>query len=195
MSKDTETLSVYAEKAREYAEVTREDNPFLAPFLAKLPPGGRVLDLGCGPGHHAAAMQAAGMQVTAWDASDEFAAVARDLHGLDVRVATFDDLDARAKFDGIWASFSLLHAPRADLPRHLQAIHAALRPGGALHLGMKTGRGEKRDALGRRYAYFSQVELSDLLDQTGFSLEMTETGKDIGLDGTVAPWVVIHARA
>jgi hypothetical protein len=45
-------------------------------------------------------------------------------------------------FDGIWASFSLLHTPKAEHSRHIGAMARALRPGGYLYLGMKLGEGE-----------------------------------------------------
>lgn len=194
MSGDRETLSVYADKAREYADLTSDRNPYLNRFLALLPPGSAVLDLGCGTGHDAGAMRDAGLVVEAWDAAPQFAEVARELHGIDVRVATFGDLTAHAQYDGIWASFSLLHAPRADFPDHIKAIHRALKPGGVFHIGMKTGSGEQRDALGRRYAYFTPDEIGDHLGAAGFTQLFSETGEDIGLDGTIAPWVVIHAH-
>ena len=46
---------------------------------------------------------------------------------------------------GFGASYSLLHAPRAEMPRHLAAIARALRPDGVLSLTLKEGQGEARD--------------------------------------------------
>jgi SAM-dependent methyltransferase len=45
-------------------------------------------------------------------------------------------------FDGIWASFSMLHTPKAEHRTHVAAMARALRPGGYLYLGMKLGEGE-----------------------------------------------------
>ena len=61
---------------------------------------------------------------------------------IDARLARFDELDAVARYDGIWANFSLLHAPRAEMPGNLARISRALRPGGWLHLGLKLGQGD-----------------------------------------------------
>ena len=49
---DDETQRVYAEKALDY-EKLQPDAPFpsLRAFIARLPEGAEVLDLGCGPGH------------------------------------------------------------------------------------------------------------------------------------------------
>ena len=63
--------------------------------------------------------------------------------------AANDEIDGEDLYDGIWANFSLLHAPRAAFPLHLMALKRAIKPGGLLHLGMKLGEGEGRDGLGR----------------------------------------------
>ena len=107
---------------------------------------------------------------------------------------TFDDIDAEAAYDGVWANFSLLHAPRADLPRHLAALHRALRPDGLLHIGMKIGTGEGRDRLGRLYTYVTVDELRALVEEAGFDVLTTDEGDERGLAGTVDPYVTLCAR-
>ena len=67
---DAKTLQVYAQKADDYAKmiapIAKEDSQ-LSAFIDALPAGGAVLDLGCGPGHFAARMAAAGLKVVAFD--------------------------------------------------------------------------------------------------------------------------------
>lgn len=193
---DAETLSVYDRKASEYRDLTArsEIDPDLASFLGALPAGSDVLDLGCGPGAAAAVMAAAGHHVTATDAAPEMVKLAAQHPGVTARHASFDDIDAQDAYDAIWANFSLLHAPREDMPRHLTALRRALRPGGLLHIGMKTGSGSARDALGRLYTYYSEDELAGLLRDAGFTPFSARHGKDTGLDGTVAPWVTLAAH-
>jgi SAM-dependent methyltransferase len=194
---DQQTLAVYAARARDYAQRFSQDRPdrHLAAFIAALPKGAKVLDLGCGTGRAAAFMRDAGLTVDAWDASPEMADLARDLHGIDVTLAAFDALGAKAAYDAIYANFSLLHAPRADMPDNLARIRAALKVGGLFHLGLKTGDGETRDALGRFYAYYQDPELTQLLQGSGFTVLSRDFGAEEGLDGTLAPYVIIKARA
>lgn len=197
---DRETLDVYDQKASEYAELTHDDtlkNSELAAFVAAVPQGGRVLDLGCGPGSASEVMAGAGLAVDALDASAEMVRLAAARPGVAARQGTFDALAdyQPGSLDGIWASFSLLHAPREDLPRHLRDCHRALRAGGVLTIGMKTGDGTARDALGRRYTYVTIDELSDLLNSAGFSVGSHVTGTGPGLSGEDAPWVVMTANA
>lgn len=197
MSADPATIAVYDARAADYADRFRENRPgrFLSAFLALLPPGARVLDLGCGPGNASAFLSAAGMRPDPVDASAAMVALANDRHAIGARQARFDEIDGQAEYDGVWANFSLLHAPRADLPRHLSALHRALKPQGLLHLGMKTGSGEGRDALGRFYTYVSVPEITGLLTAAGFAVLAAEEGIETGLAGTPDPFVVLRARA
>jgi trans-aconitate methyltransferase len=55
---DEETLKVYADKVDDYAKLVTRGTPDrdLQDFIDGIPAGGRVLDLGCGPGNSAAMM-------------------------------------------------------------------------------------------------------------------------------------------
>ncbi len=195
---DLETLGVYAKKAQEYADLTEADpneRPLRTAFIDALPQGAHVLDLGCGPGQTAAAMARAGLQVSAMDAVPEMVAMAEKNDGVDARVATFDDIEDEAIYDGIWANFSLLHAPRADMPRHLAALHRAMKPGGIFHIALKSGEGEKRDSLGRLYTYYTDAGLSGLVTAAGFTITDRTSGSGVGLDGTPAEWIALRAHA
>lgn len=195
MTGDPATLAVYAAQAAAYAARRHkdEDTPALTRFMAALPPGARVLDLGCGSGHAAARMQTAGLRPEASDASPQMVALAQAA-GVDARVETFDRLSAEAAYDGIWANFSLLHAPRAAFPGHLAAIARALVPGGVLHIGMKTGTGEGRDRLGRFYTYYPADHLADLLAAAGLAEFSRHAGSGTGFDGAAYSWVILLAR-
>lgn len=194
---DGETLKVYADRAGDYARRFSDDsaqNPQLMAFIAALPAGGHALDLGCGPGHAAAAMAAAGLQVTAFDPVPEMVAFAAAHTGVAARVAGFDDIAGTDLYDGIWANFSLLHAPRTDMPRHLAALAEALKPGGRFHIGMKTGTGAQRDPIGRLYTYYTDAELTELLEAAGLTVTGRTTGREKGLDGVEADWICLAAH-
>ncbi|MCR9087151.1 MAG: class I SAM-dependent methyltransferase [Rhodobacteraceae bacterium] len=193
---DAETLAVYDARAREYAAMVDDGpNARLQDFLERVPPKARLLDLGCGTGAMTVQMRAAEHEVVALDPSTGMAEEAKARYGLKVQIGDFDDIPRLGHFDGVWAHFSLLHAPRTDLPRHLAAIHAALRPDGIFLIAMKTGTGAARDGLGRHYTYVTETELHDLLEDAGFTPRSVETGSEEGFDGVVAPWVVMTADA
>lgn len=194
---DTKTIGVYDQKAAEYQQLLNaapEENAALAEFMASLPAGARVLDLGCGPGTWARPMLAAGFDVEAIDASAGMVAEAQRIPGLKVRQASFDVLDGENLYEGIWANFSLLHAPKSDMPRLLARLRQLLKNGGLLHIGLKEGSGEARDSLDRFYAYYTPDEIADLLAPLGMTVSGLRRGEDVGLDGVVAPWFTLLAH-
>ena len=196
MSKDAETLSVYDAKAADYAKLVGSDDEHesLQGFVADMPTGAHVLDLGCGPGLYAASMVRKGCTVDAIDGSAEMVALAAARDGVSARQGFFEDIDAEDTYDGVWANFSLLHAARADLPAHLARLKRALKDGGIFHIGMKLGDSEARDGLGRRYTYVTQEELLDLLKSAGLTPYHTTLGEDLGLDGTMAKFILVRAH-
>jgi trans-aconitate methyltransferase len=194
---DNETLGVYAARAAQYLRLTSGDQPDhgLDAFINALPTGARVHDLGCGPGKSAAQMKAAGLIVDASDASPEMVTMACDRFDVAAQLAGFGDLKAIQIYDGVYANFSLLHAPKSQFADHLLSIHRALKPNGILHLAMKLGTGERRDTLGRFYAYYSAQELNDHLAAAGFSTVAKQTDEALGLAGEMEPFITITAHA
>jgi ubiquinone/menaquinone biosynthesis C-methylase UbiE len=93
--------------------------------------GSRVLDIGCGTGDDALALQARGVHVTGIDASSEMVRTARE-RGVDASVRRAEDLgDLQGSFDGILSNFGAL-----NFVQHLAALREPLarliRPGGWL---------------------------------------------------------------
>jgi SAM-dependent methyltransferase len=151
---DEDTLRFYSRNAEAYAGWAKPPSTRLKGFLALLPPGGSILELGCGSGNHAAEMLAAGFAVRPTDGSPEMAAVASRRLGRPVEAMRFDQLDAHEAYDGVWASSCLLHVPRDKLTGVLGRIYRALRGEGVFYASFKVGEGgDGRDTLGRYYNY------------------------------------------
>ncbi|PIE09502.1 MAG: SAM-dependent methyltransferase [Rhodobacterales bacterium] len=190
---DARTLAFYSDRAGDYAQTWGQTpGKALRSFIAALPDGARVLDLGCGPGHASAHMAAAGLRPDPVDAAPGMVDEAR-AKGLPARLMRFDELDADQAYDGVWANFSLTHAPRDALPSHLAAIAKALKPGGALHIGVKTGDGPHRDTLGRLYHLIPADALVQLVEAAGMTVTQQREGKDMGFDGQESDFVVLRA--
>lgn len=152
---DQGTLQFYRSNARSYADWAKAPSTRLRGFLALLPSGGSILELGCGAGNHSAVMLAEGFSVRATDGSPEMAEIASQRLGHAVEAMRFDQLDAHEAYDGVWASACLLHVPRDELAGILARIHRALRPSGVFYASYKMGEGDGRDSLGRYYNYAS----------------------------------------
>jgi SAM-dependent methyltransferase len=151
---DDETLQFYRRNAEAYAGWAKAPSTRLKGFLALLPRGGLILELGCGAGNHSLVMLADGFEVHATDGSPEMAAIASRRLGQSVDAMRFDELDAREAYDGVWASACLLHVPRNDLTGILNRIRRALKLDGVFYASFKIGEGDDgRDSLGRYYNY------------------------------------------
>lgn len=185
MSGDKATLDFYDKEAPVYAPWSAPKTTFawLEKFLSLTPETGRLLDFGCGGGWAAKRMLEAGYEVEAFDGSAGLAAEASTLTGLDVKVQRFEEFEKANRYDGIWASFCLLHAPRSEMPANLARIYKSMKPGGVLYLGLKAGSGEKRDSLGRFYSYFEPEFITELLAQAGFQEPQIRLREGEGYDG------------
>jgi SAM-dependent methyltransferase len=150
---DEATLQFYRLNASSYAAWDKAPSTRLIGFLGLLPPGGAILELGCGAGNHSAEMQARGFAVRVTDGSPEMAEIASRRLNHPVEVMLFDELNESEAFDGVWASACLLHAPRDELAGILGRIHGSLKADGIFYASYKIGEGEGRDSLGRYYNY------------------------------------------
>lgn len=129
-------------------------------FLSKVSAGGRVLDAGCGSGRDTTAFLGRGYRVTAFDASEGLASLAQNHTGIPIQVRSFLDVKEQAMYDGIWACASLLHVPQADVPRALQCLWGALKPGGAFYLSFKLGTTERVQD-GRHFTDVDELQLKE----------------------------------
>jgi len=135
-------------------------------FTALLPAHGAVLDAGCGSGRDAKAFVEQGFQVEAFDASPELAALASQHSGLPVKVMRFQEVDAVARYDGIWCCASLLHVPLTELPEVFRRLAQALKAGGVLYASFKYGQGEREDN-GRVFTDMCEGEIAGMLRENG----------------------------
>jgi SAM-dependent methyltransferase len=193
---DEETLEFYRGNAEAYAKRTFTSRQArLTAFLAQLPPGACILELGCGAGGDTAEMLARGFDVRATDGSPEMAAVASRCLGRPVDTLLFHDLDALEAYDGVWANACLLHVPRDELAKILALIWRALKPEGVFYASYKAGDADGRDTLNRYYNYPSPDWLRTNYTSAGnwSSLEI-ETGEVIGFDNQWAKMLFVVAR-
>ncbi|MBT6832936.1 methyltransferase domain-containing protein [Amylibacter sp.] len=196
---DTETIKYYDKSAESYLDKvcnTYPDSDLLS-FINSIKSGGTVLDLGCGPGNSSAMMQTAGLNVQASDCSQKMVDIAKNKFNVDAIKAEFKELSEINLYDGVWANFSLLHAPRSEMLSNLKKINRSLKKKGYLHIGLKIGNGEKRDTLGRQYTYYQPKELKSLLISAGFTINTIRLDMDgaISMTGMIEPFMIVTAYA
>jgi SAM-dependent methyltransferase len=193
---DPATLDFYAADAPVYtASGPKGASRHLQPFLDRLKPGARILELGCGGGRDAEFMLERGFDVDATDGTAEIAAQAEARLGRPVRVMRFDQLDAVDHYDAALASASLLHVPRAALPDVIGRIRRALKPGGWHLASYKGGGAEGRDRFGRYFNYLDADELLAIYARAGdWAKVELWSGMGGGYDGQQGPWHAITVR-
>lgn len=108
-------------------------------ILARLMPGSKILDIGCGPGIETDAMAKRGFDSLGIDASKSMIARAKkEFPKRRFRTMDFYQLKfPKAHFDGFMAIASLLHVPKQKLPAVLKKIGYVLVPNAAGLIAVK----------------------------------------------------------
>ena len=171
------TIGYYDRHAAAFVEDTaRADvSEILDAFVSVIPAEASVLDWGCGTGRDSRALCDRGFAVRSIDASQAMCDAAKELFGIDATCERFGDLDADARFDGIWACASLLHVPKGELPVLFSKAHGALAKGGVLYASFKYGNFEGMRG-GRWYTDLDEQALVELVDACFDVVRMWVTG-------------------
>ena len=192
---DEQTLQFYRNNAQAYAGREIAKHTRLTRFLALLPPGGSILELGCGAGADSAEMIARGFNVRPTDGSPEMAGEASRRLGCPVETLLFHDLDKIEAYDGVWANACLLHVPRSELAGILALVWRALKPAGYFYASYKAGGADGRDTLNRYYNYPTLNWLRMTYAEAGsWSSLAIETGEVRGFDNKQASMLFVVAR-
>lgn len=160
------TIDYYNKHAEEFTASTFEVDmeSLYQPFLAELPEGARILDVGCGSGRDTLAFKKKGYQVDAIDYSEELVKKASRLTGIPIKLKSFYEVDDYEAYDGIWACASLLHCERTRLKEVIGKLLSALKPNGVLYMSFKYGYGD-REKDGRQFTDLNEVQVKELLSQ------------------------------
>lgn len=158
--------------------------------LSRLPPGGRVLDVGCGRGRHSLALARSGATVTALDLSPRQLRHLADVaasENLSIERVRRDmrDFSRPTHFHAaLWAgdAVGLFDSPADDLAV-VRALHASLKPGGRLVVAARGKEILDRDFVAQRW---------NPTDDGGFALE--ERVVRDGWDRLAARITLVHGE-
>ena len=159
------TTAYYDAHADEYfkSSVKLDLHELYEPFLKELCPGAHILDAGCGSGRDTKAFLDRGYRVTAIDASPQLVRLATAFTGYPCEVLSFQEMEFREEFDGIWACASLLHVAKGEVNDVLARFIRALKLGGTFYISLKEGEGEHVSEDGRFFCYYSEDSFRTLV--------------------------------
>ena len=192
---DPATLAFYKERAPHYTmSFAQAPSRHLDAFLDRLQPGARVLELGCGGGRDSARIRERGFDLDATDGVPAMVVKANERFDVGARVMQFDELDAVAAYDAVWAHACLLHVARAGLPDVLTRILTALVPGGWHFASFKLGDSEGRDLLERLHNFPDVDWIGRVYGIAGFETVDTQVYPGKGADGMMRDWIALTVR-
>ena len=84
-----------------------------------------------------------GFSVVAFDNSLNMVRHAAELTGQEVLLMSFEDIEFKDNFDGIWACASVLHVPENNISTVLSKFTDALKDDGILYTSFKYGEKEQ----------------------------------------------------
>jgi SAM-dependent methyltransferase len=172
---------------------------FLEQALARIPAGGDVLELGCGPGWDAIAL-AEGRRYTGVDLSRTMLALARER----VPSGTFIEGDLTtvqlpgAAFDAVVSLYVFGHVPSTEHLRAYASIASWLRPGGAFFANFPLTPGDdlEDDWLGvpMFFGGIGREATERGLHDAGFELELHEVRENADPAGGTESFLWVIAR-
>ena len=164
----------YHEHDQAYFEktVALDSSFFLMPFVKRLPPGSKVLDVGCGSGRDLRWLKQQGFQVTGLDRSPGLAALAGKHAGCMVIEDDFQTFDfSKLSMDAVMMSGSLVHIPHQRMAEIINRIKPALdcpdrargrnreNANGVMYISLKEGKQYRSDPDGRIFYYWQDADL------------------------------------
>jgi TDG/mug DNA glycosylase family protein len=184
---ERKTKAAYDENAPEWISRGSPRQPELAKQL-RAEVEGLVVDLGCGPGWHLPLLEPAiGIDLSLQ--------MLQSFHGAgDVAQADLTRLPfARESVGGVWASRSLVHLPRAEVPIALAELHRVMRTEATGYIWVFEGDDEQKnwhdDPLpGRTFSYWPPDMLRRAFVGAGFEVEELITWQsEAGIGQIIAP--------
>ncbi len=139
------TTEIYDEISTAYVAKFNKPSENIDDFLKLIREGGKILDAGCGPGTDASYVASKGFNVIGIDLSEKMLEIAkRKSPGICFQKADIRRLNFKPNiFDGIIASFSLIHIFKKDINKTINNFYKLLKPGGVVYIGIQEGKSQE----------------------------------------------------
>ena len=170
---DSSTIGYYDTHSEEYIRGTVDVDmtPNYELFLSHIPQGGCILDAGCGSGRDSKAFGDQGFEIVSIDACKKMVEATTELTGKQAHLITFQELDFRDRFDGIWACGSLLYVPMSELHDVFSRLTRSLKSHGVIYASFKLGCGE-RNVQGRLFTDMNRERVRSVFNENDTLIEL-----------------------
>jgi SAM-dependent methyltransferase len=158
-------------------------------FASLIPPGSKILDLGCGPGRDIRIFTEAGHHPIGVELNPSFIKMAQQ-HGEVIAgdIREISSLFSPLTFDAVWAQASLVHLQKSEVENFLRDVKVLLKPNGLMYACVPaTGEsGWLEESDGRRwYTTWPEDSFQTAIASAGFRI----------FDVTHGPYVEVWANA
>ena len=158
----------YQENYLKYYDETVSIDPtsFLSPLVRCLPPGGTILDVGCGSGRDMRLLKDRGFRPEGFELSEGLAALARADSGCPVREGDFEVYDfSGMEVDAVLLVGALVHVAHERFQEVFSNILRTLKPGGHVLLTLKEGAQDVEVSGGRIFYLWRDKSLRKVFEQ------------------------------
>ncbi|MFD5267347.1 class I SAM-dependent DNA methyltransferase [Streptomyces sp. NPDC058335] len=193
----------YADRFRDLHEKLPWDRAVFTLYAELVGAGGKVADLGCGPGRVTGHLASLGLSMSGLDLSDSMLAVARrENPGLRFERGSMLELRHEdGSLDGVVSWYSSIHTPADRLPHLFAEFRRVLKPGGHALLAFQVGDEPKHHdrpwghPVSLDFHRRTPERMAELLAEAGFSVRSrTVRAPEPELDEKV-PQAYLVARA
>lgn len=166
------TIASYEAYADRYTALVPEvSNPFDQDAFRRVAeiagPGGRVLEIGSGPGWDADFIETLGLTVRRTDATQRFLDIQAQRGKPGELLDVITD-PVGGPYDAVVAMCVLIHVPRQEIDQVLGKLSASLRPGGAFIVSMRDG---DHETTGKYHTiYWRRDDFAARLAAAGFDI-------------------------
>lgn len=143
--KSRQSVEIYDHISEAYADSFNEPSEHIDDFLNLIKSGGKILDLGCGPGVDSSYMASKGFDVVGVDLSERMLELAKAKNSkiqflkADIRELTFEP----ESFDGNLASYSFIHIEKKDVSGVISSLYKLLKNDGVISVGIQEGESKE----------------------------------------------------